>query len=79
MPELKNDRLFLAGAGLIFHCMKKAPFQLPTVEELYALENRARRERSMHVAALVGSLVSSLYQRVQRVHSALTAKVVHHA
>jgi|tagenome__1003787_1003787.scaffolds.fasta_scaffold15740571_2 hypothetical protein len=76
MPELNNDRLFVAGAGLIFHGMKKAPFQLPTVEELYALEKRARRERSMQVAALFSSLVSSLYQRV---HSALTAKVVHHA
>jgi len=56
--------------------MKKAMFQLPTAEELYALEKRARRERSMHVAALFSSLVSSIYERV---HSALTAKVVRHA
>jgi hypothetical protein len=72
MQDLKNDRLFVAGRGLIFHCMKKAMFQLPTAEELYALEKRARRERSMYLAARV----SSLYERV---HSALTAKVVHHA
>ena len=72
MQDLKNDRLFVAFDGLIFQCMKKAMFQLPTAEELYALEKRARRERSMHVAALI----SSLYERV---HSALTAKVVHHA
>jgi hypothetical protein len=76
MRELINDRLFVAGRGLIFQCMKKAMFQLPTAEELYALEKRARRERSMHVAALFSSLVSSIYERV---HSALTAKVVRHA
>jgi len=76
MHDLKNDRLFVDGRGLIFHCMKKAMFQLPTAEELYALERRARRERSMHVAALFGALMSSLYERA---HSALTAKVVHHA
>ena len=68
--------MFVAGRGLIFQCMKKALFQLPTADELYALEKRARRERSGYVAALLSSLVSSLYQRV---HSALTAKVVHHA
>jgi hypothetical protein len=56
--------------------MKKAMFQLPTAEELYALEKRARRERSIHVAALVSALITSIYGRV---HSALTAKVVHHA
>ena len=76
MQDLKNDRLFVAGRGLIFHCMKKARIPLPTAEELYALEKRARRERSMYVAALFSSIVSSLYRRV---HSALTAKVVHHA
>jgi hypothetical protein len=76
MQDLKNDRLFVDGGGLIFQCMKKAMFQLPTAEELYALEKRARRERSVHVAALFSSIGSSLYRRV---HSALTAKVVHHA
>ena len=76
MHDLKNDRLFVDGGGLIFHCMKKAMFQLPTAEELYALEKRARRERSMHVAALFSSLASSICERV---HSAFTAKVVHHA
>ena len=76
MRELINDRLFVAGRGLIFQCMKKAMFQLPTAEELYALEKRARRERSIHVAALVSALITSMYERV---HSALTAKVVHHA
>jgi len=76
MQDLINDRLFVAGRGLIFHCMKKAMFQLPTAEELYALEKRARRERSIHVAALVSALITSMYERV---HSALTAKVVHHA
>jgi hypothetical protein len=72
MQDLKNDRLFVAGRGLILQCMKKALIQLPTAEELYALEKRARRERAVHVAALF----SSLYERVR---SALTAKVVHHA
>jgi hypothetical protein len=72
MPDLINDRLFVAGRGLIFHCMKKARIPLPTAEELYALEKRARRERARSVAALF----SSIYERA---HSALTAKVVHHA
>jgi hypothetical protein len=72
MQDLKNDRLFVAGRGLIFQCMKKAMIQLPTAEELYALEKRARRERALYIAALI----SSLYERV---HSALTAKVVRHA
>jgi len=76
MQDLKNDRLFIAGRGLIFHCMKKAMFQLPTAEELYALEKRARRERALYIGALVSSLISSIYERV---HSALTAKVVRHA
>jgi hypothetical protein len=52
--------------------MKKAMFQLPTAEELYALEKSARRERAEYVAALF----SSLYERAR---SALTAKVVRHA
>jgi hypothetical protein len=52
--------------------MKKAQVPLPTAEELYALEKRARRERARSVAALV----SSIYERA---HSALTAKVVRHA
>ena len=72
MQDLKNDRLFVAGRGLIFHGMKKAMYQLPTAEELYALEKRARRERALHVAALFRSLY-------ERAHSALTAKVVRHA
>jgi hypothetical protein len=72
MREMKNDRLFVAGRGLIFQCMKKAQVPLPTAEELYALEKRARRERARSVAALV----SSIYERA---HSALTAKVVRHA
>jgi hypothetical protein len=65
MQDLINDRLFVAGRGLMFHCMKKAMFQLPAAEELYALEKRARRERAVHIAALFSS--------------ALTAKVVRHA
>jgi hypothetical protein len=76
MQDLKNDRLFVAGRGLTFYCMKKAMFQLPTAEELYALEKRGRRERALYVAALFGSLIGSIYERA---HSVLTAKVVHHA
>jgi hypothetical protein len=52
--------------------MKKAMYRAPTVEELYALEKRARRERARHVAALF----RSVYDRAV---SALTAKVVRHA
>jgi len=56
--------------------MKKAMYQAPTTEELYALEKRARLERSRQVAALLGSLCKSLYDRAR---SALKAKVVRHA
>jgi len=52
--------------------MKKAVYQAPTTEELYALEKRARQERARYIAALV----SSVYDRAV---SALTAKVVRHA
>jgi hypothetical protein len=52
--------------------MKKAMYQAPTTEELYALEKRARRERAHYVAALI----RSAYERVV---SAVTAKVVRHA
>jgi hypothetical protein len=52
--------------------MKKALYQAPTTEQLYALEKRARRERALYVAALI----RSLYDRAV---SALTAKVVRHA
>ena len=72
MQDLINDRLFVAGRGLIFNCMKKARIPLPTAEELYALEKRARRERARSMAALFNSIY-------ERAHSALTAKVVHHA
>jgi hypothetical protein len=75
MQDLKNDRLFVAARGLIFQCMKKAMIQLPTAEELYALEKRARRERARYIAALFSSPIGSICERV---HSALTAKVVRH-
>ena len=76
MHELKNDRLFVAERGLIFHCMKKAKLQLPTAEELYALERRARQERARSIAALFSTLIGSIGERA---HSAISAKVVHHA
>ncbi len=72
MQDVRSDRLCLERDGLIFHCMKKALYQAPTTEELYALEKRARRERALYVAALI----RSLYDRAV---SALTAKVVRHA
>ena len=72
MQDLINDRLFVAGSGLIFQCMKKARIPLPTAEELYALERLARRSRARSIAALF----SSIYERA---HTALTAKVVNHA
>jgi hypothetical protein len=71
MPDVIIDRLFLPLRSLILHCMKKAMYP-PTIEELYALEKRARRERARYVAALL----SSIYHRAA---SALTAKVVRHA
>jgi hypothetical protein len=72
MQDVRSDRLCLERRGLIFQCMKKALYQAPTTEQLYALEKRARRERALYVAALI----RSLYDRAV---SALTAKVVRHA
>lgn len=72
MPEVSIDRLSLEPGGLIFHCMKKALYQAPTTEELYALERRARQERARYIAALL----RSAYDRVV---SALSSKVVRHA
>ena len=72
MQDVRSDRLCVELGGLIFHCMKKALYQAPTTEELYALEKRARRERARYVAALI----RSIYDRVV---STLTAKVVRHA
>ena len=81
MQDVRNDRLFLALRGLIFQCMKKAMYRVPTTEELYALEKRARRERARYVAALFASLyhraVSALLH--SRAASAPTSKVVRHA
>ena len=72
MQDVRIDRLFLAGPGRIFQSMKKALYQAPTPEELYALEKRARLERARYIAALF----RSVYDRAV---SALTAKVVRHA
>jgi hypothetical protein len=72
MQDVRIDRLWLAPCGLIFNCMKKAMYQAPTTEELYALERRARQERARYIAALI----RSAYDRVV---SNLGAKVVRHA
>jgi hypothetical protein len=72
MQDVRIDRLWLAPRGLIFHCMKKALYQAPTTEELYALERRARQERAHYVAALI----RAAYDRVV---STLSTKVVRHA
>jgi hypothetical protein len=61
--------------------MKKAVYQAPTIEELYALEKRARQERARYI----GALIYSVYHRAvsalasYRALSAHTAKVVRHA
>jgi hypothetical protein len=52
--------------------MKKALYHALTIEELYAIEKRARQERARYVAALL----RSAYDRVV---AALTTKVVRHA
>ena len=72
MQDVRIDRLCVAQRGLILHGMKKALYQAPTTEQLYAIEKRARLERARHVAALF----RSVYDRAV---SALTAKVVRHA
>ena len=66
--------------GLIFYCMKKATYyHAPTPEELYALEKRAREERSRYVGSLMSAAANALKFRFERAFSALTGKVVRHA
>ncbi len=72
MQDVRIDRLCVALHGLILHGMKKALYQTPTPEELYAMEKRARQERARYVAALLRSAYN-------RAVSILTAKVVRHA
>ena len=72
MQDVRIHRLSVAGQGLIFQCMKKALYHALTIEELYAIEKRARQERAHYVAALL----RSVYDRAV---TALTPKVVRHA
>lgn len=72
MHEVRIDRLCIEPAVPILHGMKKAPYTLPTLEELYALEKRARAERARHVAALLRSAC-------ERVVAMLSSKVARHA
>ncbi len=72
MQGVRFDRLSLMRRALIFQCMKKATYRAPTIEELYALEKRARQARARFVAAAL----KSVYERAV---GALTSKVVRHA
>jgi hypothetical protein len=73
------DRLFVAAVGLIFYRMKKAFYNAPTPEELYALEKRAREERARYVAGLLAAAATALKFRLQRAVSAHNGKVIRHA
>lgn len=79
MTDVRIDRLFIYPGGLIFYCMKKAIYHVPTLEELYALEKRAREERARCVAALLKSAAAALNSIYGRAVSALTGKAVRHA
>ena len=59
--------------------MKKAIYTAPTLEELYALDKRARQERARAVAAGFARAATALKSVYERALSALTAKVVRHA
>jgi hypothetical protein len=72
MQGVRFDRLWLVSPALIFQCMEKATYRAPTIEELYALEKRARQARARFVAAAL----KSVYERAL---GALTSKVVRHA
>jgi hypothetical protein len=79
MKDVRIDRLFMAGRGLIFYCMKKAIYHAPTPEELYAFEKRAREERARYVVAMLVTAAAALKSRFDRAVSALTGKAVRHA
>ena len=60
--------------------MKKAIYQALTIEELYALEKRARQERARYVGEVFAAAAAALKFRFERAVSALTAKkVIRHA
>jgi hypothetical protein len=79
MQDLRIDRLSLALRGLIFYRMKKARYTAPTIEELYALDKRARQERARSIAAGLRRASVALKSVYKRALSALAAKVVRHA
>jgi hypothetical protein len=79
MQDVSIDRLNAVQRSLIFHCMKKDRITAPTLEELYALDKRARQERALAVAAGFYRAATALKSVSERALSALTAKVVRHA
>lgn len=84
MQEVKIDRLFSAGRGLMFYPMEKVNaavstslYRTPTAEQLYALERLAREERARAVAACVTSGAAAVKSFYARAIATLT--VVRHA
>lgn len=72
MQDVNIDRLCRKPGGLILQYMKKALYQAPNGEELYALERRARQERARYLAGLLRSLYDQAV-------SVFKLKVVRHA
>jgi hypothetical protein len=76
MPEMKIHRLFVAAAEPILLGMKK--LQLPTPDELYSLELRARRARAREIGRLVVRGTAAVASALQRLF-AHEPKGVRHA
>ena len=84
MQEVRIDRLSLGLRGLIFHGMKNREFTYPTLDELYAIEQRARRMRAAEMGRVLRTLVASLKTALARAgetHAPLrsASKEVRHA
>jgi hypothetical protein len=60
-------------------CMKNRDFNVPSLEELYALERAARLERSREMAKLARSAARSVIRGLRRVFEAKVPKGLRHA
>ena len=92
---MRIDRLSLDAGGLIFSLVKRGNterertdivtnFTYPTAGQLYALEQNARRERSLAQARLIAAAASAVKALFTRAFSGPSAseiqrQVAHHA
>ena len=60
MQGVRIDRLYWRCAGPIFQHLKNRELNTPTPEQLYALEQAARLERSREIARLMSRAIAAV-------------------